>query len=301
MKVDRVEWIAMPDHQTAVNALIGGEIDFIESPPHDLLPVLESAPGVKTMIINKLGLQGMLRFNHLHPPFTNPKIRQAVAYAVMQDDYMKTWISEAKYRRTCLAMFVCNTPLTSEAGADGLMRGNLEKARALLKEGGYDGTTVVLMHPTDVNSIASYPVVTAQALRKIGMKVDVQAMDWQTLVSRRGKQEPPAQGGWNMFHTNWVAHDVMNPVVNAGVNTKGAKGGWFGWPADPQIEDLRDQFAREGDPAKQKKLAADIQRRAYEVGAYLPLGEYIQPTAYRDRLSGILEGPAPFFWNIEKK
>ena len=301
MKVDRVEWIAMPDHQTAVNALIGGEIDFIESPPHDLLPVLESAPGVKTMIINKLGLQGMLRFNHLHPPFTNPKIRQAVAYAVMQDDYMKTWISEAKYRRTCLAMFVCNTPLASEAGADGLMRGNLEKARALLKEGGYDGTTVVLMHPTDVNSIASYPVVTAQALRKIGMKVDVQAMDWQTLVSRRGKQEPPAQGGWNMFHTNWVAHDVMNPVVNAGVNTKGAKGGWFGWPADPQIEDLRDQFAREGDPAKQKKLAADIQRRAYEVGAYLPLGEYIQPTAYRDRLSGILEGPAPFFWNIEKK
>jgi peptide/nickel transport system substrate-binding protein len=301
VKVDRAEWIAMPDHQTAVNALIGGEIDFIETPPHDLYPVLEAAPNIKMHVINKLGLQGMLRFNHLHPPFNNPKIRQAVAIGVIHDDYMKAWISDPKYRRTCFAMFVCNTPLATDAGSEGLMRGNIEKAKALLKEAGYDGTTVVLMHPTDVLTINTYPVVTAQALRKMGMNVDVQAMDWQTLVGRRAKQEPVAQGGWNMFHTNWVAQDVMNPVVNAGTNTKGAQGGWFGWPADPQIEDLRDRFAREGDPAKQKALAADIQKRAYEIGAYLPLGEYTTASAYRDVLTGVLDGPAPFLWNIEKK
>jgi peptide/nickel transport system substrate-binding protein len=157
------------------------------------------------------------------------------------------------------------------------------------------------MHPTDVVSIASYPVVTAQAMRKAGFNVDVQAMDWQTLVSRRSKQEPPAQGGWNMFHTNWVAHDVMNPIGNAGINTKGAKGGWFGWPADPQIEDMRDQFARETDPAKQKQIAEAIQKRAYEIHAYLPLGEYTSAIAFRDSLSGVLDGPVPYFWNIEKK
>jgi peptide/nickel transport system substrate-binding protein len=252
-------------------------------------------------VINKLGSQGMLRFNHLHPPFNNPKIRQAVAVAVNQEDYMKAWITDQRYRRTCWAMFVCNTPLATDAGSDGLMRGNIDRAKALLKEGGYDGMTVVLMHPTDVYTIATYPLVTAQALRKMGMNVDVQAMDWQTLVGRRAKQEPPAQGGWNMFHTNWVAQDIMNPIANAGVNTKGAKGGWFGWPADPQLEDLRDQFSRETDPAKQKKLAADIQKRAYETHAYIPLGEYVTAVAYRDALSGVLDGPAPFLWNIEKK
>jgi peptide/nickel transport system substrate-binding protein len=269
VKVDRVEWVTMPDHQTAVNALIAGEIDYMESPPHDLYPLLENATGVKMHVINKLGLQGMLRFNHLHPPFDNPKIRQAVAYAVNQEDYMKAWISDPRYRRTCFAMFVCNTPLATDAGSDGLMRGNVEKARQLLKA---------------------------------GFKVDVQAMDWQTLVGRRAKQEPPSQGGWNMFHTNWVAHDVMNPIGNAGVNTKGAKGGWFGWPEDAQIEDMRDRFARESDPAKQKKIAEDIQRRAYEIGAYLPLGEYTAAIAFRgDRLSGILDGPVPYLWNVEKK
>jgi len=301
VRVDRVEWVNMPDHQTAVNALIAGEIDYMEAPPHDLYPVLEKAPGVKMQVINKLGSQGMLRFNHLHPPFSNPKIRQAVALAVNQEDYMKAWITNARYRRTCWAMFVCNTPLATDAGSDDLMRGNIEKAKALLKEAGYDGTTVVLMHPTDVYTIATYPLVTAQALRRIGMNVEVQAMDWQTLVGRRAKQEPVAQGGWNMFHTNWVAQDIMNPIANAGVNAKGAKGGWFGWPADPQIEDLRDQFARETDTAKQKKLAADIQKRAYEIHAYLPLGEYVVAVAYRDALVGVLDGPAPFLWNIEKK
>ena len=40
VKVDRVEWRVIADQQTAVNALIAGEIDFIEQPAHDLLPVL---------------------------------------------------------------------------------------------------------------------------------------------------------------------------------------------------------------------------------------------------------------------
>jgi peptide/nickel transport system substrate-binding protein len=300
VKVDRVEWVNMPDHQTAVNALINGEIDYMEAPPHDLYPVLQAAPNVKLHVINKPGSQGMLRFNHLHPPFNNPKIRLAVAYAINQEDYMKAWISDAKYRRTCFAMFVCNTPLATDAGSDGLMRGNVERAKQLLKEGGYDGTKVVIMHPTDVYTISAYPVVTAQALRKLGMNVEVQAMDWQTLVGRRAKKEPPAQGGWNMFHTNWVAQDIMNPIVSAGVNAKGGTA-WFGWPDDPTLEDLRDAYARETDPARQKRLAADIQKRAYEIQAYLPLGEYTVAIAFRDHLSGILDGPVPFLWNVEKK
>src|SRR3989442_4517799 len=39
VKVDRGEWKWIPDHQPAINALLAGEIDFLESPPHALLPV----------------------------------------------------------------------------------------------------------------------------------------------------------------------------------------------------------------------------------------------------------------------
>jgi len=46
-KVDRVEWLAISDHQQAVNALLAGEIDYIEAPPHDLLPLMKADKNVK--------------------------------------------------------------------------------------------------------------------------------------------------------------------------------------------------------------------------------------------------------------
>lgn len=301
VKVDRVEWLSMPDHMTAVNALVGGEIDIMESAPHDLYPILAASPDVEMRVINHLGLQGMLRFNHLHPPFDNPTIRRAVAYAINQEDYMASWVGNPDFYRTCPAMFVCETPLAADVGADGLMQGNQDRARELLKEGGYDGTPIVILQPTDVASIASYPVVTAQALRQVGMTVDLQAMDWQTLVSRRAVKGPPAEGGWNIFHTNWASVDVMNPISNAGTNAGGAERGWFGWPGDEEVERLRDAFAKETDADKQRDLAFAVQERAYEVLTHLPLGEYTANFSHRTNISGVLDSPVPFFWNIEKK
>ena len=67
----------MSDQQTAVNALIKGEIDMIESPQHDLFKVLEADKNVKLVNLNKWGNQYIFRFNQLFKPFDNPKIRQA--------------------------------------------------------------------------------------------------------------------------------------------------------------------------------------------------------------------------------
>ena len=88
-------------------------------------------------------------------------------------------------------------------------------------------------------------------LEKGGFKVDMQSMDWQTLVARRAKKDPPAQGGWHAFLTSWVAADILNPVM-AGFLNAGCDKAMFGWPCDKEIESLRDQFARETNPAKQK-------------------------------------------------
>jgi peptide/nickel transport system substrate-binding protein len=74
VKVNRVEWRAIPDHQTAVNALMAGEIDYIEAPPHDLLPVLRRDRNVALVDWNPLGNQYVFRFNATQPPFDNPKI-----------------------------------------------------------------------------------------------------------------------------------------------------------------------------------------------------------------------------------
>ena len=299
VKLDRVEWINIPDYQTAVNALINGEIDYIEQPPHDFLPVLKKARNVKIENFNPLGFSGMLRMNWLHPPFNNVKVRQAVLMAVNQQDYLDAQVGDPEWYQPCKAIFVCGTPLATDAGAP--QKPDLEKAKQLLKEGGYDGSPIVVMQPTDLAIVAPLAPVTVQALRNIGMNVDMQSMDWQTLVGRRAKQDPPSQGGWNIFHTTWVNADMTNPLANLGVNAKGKTGGWFGWPEDQEIEKLRDAFSRETDPAKQKQIAEDIQKRVYEVVMYVPTGLYKMPYAFRSNVSGIVAGPVPVFWNVEKK
>jgi peptide/nickel transport system substrate-binding protein len=94
---------------------------------------------------------------------------------------------------------------------------------------------------------------------------------------------------------------VINPIVNFAIGGRGKNGGWFGWADDPKMEALKDTFARASTAAEQKKIAADIQKEAYDQVIYIPLGEYTQPSAWRKSLTGVLDGPAtPLFWNIDK-
>src|SRR5690606_14537257 len=148
---------------------------------------------------------------------------------------------------------------------------------------------------------SSHPPIVAQAMRQAGFKVDLQAMDWQTLVGRRAKQDPVAQGGWNIFITTWVGTDLMSPVANLGISGRGKQGGWFGWYEDAEMEKLKDAYARETDPAKQKALAEEMNKRSWQTIPNLPLGQFFTVSAWRKGVvKGVLDGPAPFFWNIEK-
>jgi peptide/nickel transport system substrate-binding protein len=303
VKVDRVEWITMPDAQTVVNSLQSGDIDFAENPSFDFLPVLEANKDLKVETLNKFGFQTLGRMNFLHPPFDNVKVRRAAFLAMNQKPVLDALVGNSKYYKICGAIFVCDTPLATEVGAESLVKGNgMAEARKLLAESGYDGTPIAVMAPGDVVTLKAQPIVAAQLLREAGFKVDVQATDWQTVVTRRASQKPIKEGGWNMFFTNWVGADVANPIANVSVGGRGTKGGWFGWAEDAKIEQLRDAFARAGTPDEQKKIAADIQKHAYEQVIYIPLGQYFAPSAWSTKLTGVLDGPAtPVFWNIEKK
>jgi peptide/nickel transport system substrate-binding protein len=181
VKVDRVEWIAMPDAQTAVNALQSGDIDFMEVPPWDILPLLAANKDLKLEVLNKLGSQVAGRMNFLHPPFDNPKVRRAALLAFSQKDVLNAMVGNPEYYKICGAVFVCGTALATDVGSETLVKGNgMLEARRLLAESGYDGTPVVIMAAGDVVTLKAQPIVASQVLRDVGFKVDVQTMDWQT-------------------------------------------------------------------------------------------------------------------------
>lgn len=301
VNVERVEWITMPDQQTAINALTSGDIDYIEQAPLDLLPLLESNDDLVLETLSELGSQTMARMNFLYPPFDDVRLRQAAMLAMNQEEVLAALIGNPDYYDVCGSFFGCATPLGSDVGTDEWMAsGDLERARGLLEEAGYDGTPVVILQPTDVATVAPQPVVVSQALRQAGFNVEMQPMDWQTLVTRRASQSLPSEGGWNMFLTNWIIPEVWNPIVNPMLNGQGQEGGFFGWPEDAELDEMRLSFAMAESDDERERIAAEIQEHALEQVLYVPLGDYRRVTAYSNRLDGVLTGPVSVFWNMTK-
>ena len=300
VNVDRVVWRPIRDHQQSVNALLAGEIDYIESPPHDLQALIKADKNVYQFEWNKMGNQFTFRFNTLHKPFDNPKIRQAVFYAFNQEDFLKAVVGEPEFYKTCKAMFICGMPFATEAGMEDKLESNFKKARELLQEAKYDGTPVVLMHSTDLQVLTNLAPVAKSLMERAGFKVDMQSMDWQTVVARRAKKDAPEAGGWNAFLTSWVAGDLLNPVM-AGFFNSACDKAMFGWPCDEQIEKLRDDFARALDVDKQKGIVAALQKRVADYPTHVHLGQWYNPGALRKNVEGVVAAPAPVLWNISIK
>ncbi len=299
-KLDRIEWISIPDTQTAINALLSGEIDMIEEPAHDLLPILEKDKNVEIVTVNTLGSTYVLRFNWKQPPFDDLKVRRAAEYALNQPDFLKAVIGDPRYYKECRAMFGCGAPLQNSAGMDGILLSNFEESKKLLKEAGYDGKPIVLMQTTDIAVLANLAPVAKNLLEKGGFKVDLQSMDWQTQVTRRAKKDPVDKGGWNISMTAASVALLSDPIINHYTEASGDRA-QFGWPLDEEIEKLRMEFVRESDPKKQFELAEKVQKRVLDLGVTVPLGQFVQPMARRRSVSGNLQSPVTVFWNVEKK
>ncbi|HEX2648929.1 MAG TPA: ABC transporter substrate-binding protein [Burkholderiales bacterium] len=299
--VDRVEWnLALRDGQAQVNALQKGEVDILEQPAFEHIPALKADKNLIVYNYSPVPLQYMARFNHLLKPFDNAKVRQAAMAAFSQEPFLRAQVGVKELYHTCASMFTCGTPYASPFGSEIQSKSNMKKAQELLKASGYDGTPVVLMKPTDLAAIQKLPDVAAQLLRQAGFKVDLQAMDWQTLVGRRAKKDPVDKGGWNMFLTAWQGPDIWNPIANAALDTRGEASGWFGWAKDDKIVELRKEFMRETDLAKKKKLAEQIQAEAFNTATHVPLGEFDAPLAARKNISGFFRQTGNFYWNLKK-
>ena len=269
--------------------------------PPDLVPLLTKNKDIKIENTDPMGSMGMIRFNQLHPPFNNAKMRQAVLYLVNQQDYALAIAGDPKSGGPCPSFFACGSPSESKVGSEVLTgKRDLAKAKELIKEAGYKGERIVVLSATDQPIVHSQGLITVELLKSVGLNAELAANDWGTLISRRAVKEPIDKGGWNIFHTWLVGPDMANPAINYPLRGIGEKS-WFGWPTDPKMEQLRDAWFDATDPGVQKKLIDDMQRHGWESVPFIPTAQFIIPTAYRTNISGLLISPIAFLWNVEKK
>ena len=297
--LDRVEWVVMPEPATALSALLAGEVDWIEAPPPDILPRLRRSGDITVETRDTTGVMPILRFNHLHSPFNNLAVRRAVLAAVDQARFMTAFSDDKEAWRIKAGAFCPGTPMANDAGLAGRFGPeDIDAARRALAASGYDGARVVVMAPGDhpVNSVMAQ--VGADLMQRMGMAVDIQAMDAATMFQRRLSREPVEKGGWSVFPSAVAGIDVLDPAESFLVRGNG-KDAWYGWPDDPTLEAMRAEWFVTSDLAAQKALCARIQARLLDQAAYTPLGQILQPTARRRALVDQLPGFAKF-WNVRR-
>jgi peptide/nickel transport system substrate-binding protein len=295
----RIEWKIIPDAATASAALQNGEVDWYEQAQIDLVPLLRRNADIVIGPSNPQGYVGGMRFNSIQPPFDDVRLRRAVMVAVNQEDYMRAIMGDDHSAwRVCRSQYPCGTTYGTEVDLP-VQKGDLEAAKKMLQEAGYNGQKAVIINPTDFATIGPLGDITYDMFKKIGINAELQDTDWGSVVQRRATREPVEKGGWSVFHTWFTGGFILNPVVTAPFRAQGAAG-WFGWYDNPKVEQLTQEWLDAKDEDSRKKIAAMIQLENYRQAPTVTLGQFQIPTAYNKSLTGKLEYTGPLFWNVRR-
>ena len=293
---DRVEWQSLGDAATSVAALLRGEVDWLDSPNADQVPLLARNTSVTVEVRESSGSIAAMRFNHLYPPFNNPAIRRALFGAVDQADVMSAVAgTDRTYWHDRIGLFDPSSPLANEAGIEALSGPrDYDKVKRDLKEAGYRGEPIVVLGVSGNSYIVPISQVGFDQLRKAGMNVDLQIMDFGTLVRRRMSKEPPDKGGWNVFFT--IIDVLFNdtPATNYAIRGDG-KSGLEGWPDSPKLEALREAWLDASDVDAQKRIGVQMQLQMWQDVPYIPMGHWVRSTAHRRDIVDLPWGFAAFY------
>jgi peptide/nickel transport system substrate-binding protein len=294
VNIDTLEIRVIPDGSTAASALQNGEIDFMQYAPFDLLPVLEKDP--RLTVQNFTGgnmFAGAYRFNAAEKPFDDPAIRRVLWKLVDQREVLDGLGLDAKYALPCATFFTCGTTYDTTAGSEAAANPSVEAAKAALKLTKYAGEKVVVLEASDIEAPRISAQVLAEKLKAAGFSVDLQVMDWASVLARRAKKD-----GWSVYGVHAGGYDLASPLTNVMVAFNCID--FTGWQCDGRITPLLEAFAKAPAEADRKKIAAEIQTVMYDQAPGIPWGQFAQPAAYRASLRNVIPSAIPIFWNVEK-
>jgi peptide/nickel transport system substrate-binding protein len=290
-----------PDGQTAINALLSGEIDMIETPAHDLLPVLEKDSSIEVRVPDhaRQHLRAALQLEAaaVRQPQVPPRRRIRVEPGRLPEGRDRRPALLQGMPARCSAAARPSRARRARGHPAVELRGVEEAAEG--RRATTASRSCCCRPPTSTRLSTSAPVAKS-LLEKGGFKVDVQSMDWQTQVSRRAKKDPVDKGGWNISMTAGGDGAALRPDREP-LHRGDRRPRPVRLAIDEEIEKLRMAFARESDPKKQFALAEKVQKRVLDLGVTVPLGQFVQPMARRTTVSGNVASPVTVFWNVEKK
>ena len=199
-----------------------------------------------------------------------------------------------------MGYFLPGSKSANDAGMEFVRKKHsVDEVKRMLDEAKYGGETIAFLHPTDQLAYNAFSSVAVDALRKVGLTIDEQNVDWGTVVQRRPSKAPLDKGGWSMFPAGAPGPEYVDPLLANTLRSNGDKA-WFGWPSDPVLEAAYEAWIDAPDDTERHKQEIAFQAAAFKSIPSIPLGQYLPHAAWRSNVTGLVKGSAPVFWGAKK-
>jgi peptide/nickel transport system substrate-binding protein len=238
---------------------------------------------------------GAYRMNFAQPPFNDPAIRRVVLGLVDQQEVLDGLGLESRFAQTCTSFFICGSPYATP-NPDAPKDHSIATAKAALAKTNYHGEPVVVMVANDLEAPRVASTIIADRLKRAGFTVDMQVMDWATLLQHRSQKT-----GWNLYGVHALGLDLQSPLTNSIINFNCKDAPGAGFMCEQAMVPLFEAFAKAPNVGAQQAVAGQIQDITTSQAIAVPFGQFAQPAAYRANLTGVIPSAIPLFWNVEKK
>jgi peptide/nickel transport system substrate-binding protein len=184
--------------------------------------------------------------------------------------------------------FPKGSPFFSEAGKDKYSKADAAGAKKLLAEAKYDGTPIRILNSKQYDFHHRMALVMAEQMKAAGFKVQLDVVDWATLIQRRGDAAL-----WDIYitHSAFLPEPMLSPPQLG----DGAPGWW----SSPAKEAALAAFNAEPDPAKRGALWAKVQQVVYDEVPYIRAGNFAALSGASAKMKDFAAMPWPSFWNVE--
>jgi peptide/nickel transport system substrate-binding protein len=277
-------FIPVPDAAVRIAGVKRGDYQFGAAIPTDEYDRLRADPDLNPVLVEVPAWLGAI-FNHRSPLMINRKIRQAFQAAVDHEAVLQAAYGNRRFWTVNPGLMPKGHPLWTDAGNEYVNQKNPTRARQLLAEAGYRGEPVRWLTTMEYADFGTAAQVAKPALERGGFTVDVQVVDWATVISRRARPEL-----YDVFITSFIF--VPDPTLILVLQPS-----WPGWYDNRDMNAMMTLLRRHSDPAVRLDLWRRMQKLWHEDAGTIKFGEFFGLQLLRRDLKGYVNAPTQVWWN----
>jgi len=287
--VDEISFIPVPEGTVRADGVGTGEYHFADDLNPDQVDSVKGQANVTPVIVMPYYWL-VYQFNKKEGLFAGPnglKLRQAVLASLSMEPLAKAGVGPPEFWRLGPDISAKEVAWhNAAAGADVYNKPDPDKAKALMREAGYDGTPIRWMSTKEYFYNYNSSLPAKQQLEANGFKVDLQIMDWATLVKRRSDPKE-----YDVFVTGHESfnHPILQPYLASS---------WPGFWENAERDQIVSAMFAEPDSAKVVGMVRQLQELQWREVPCIKVCEYGKLQSASKKLQGYELKTDAFFWNV---